>query len=499
MLRRRLGLLAAVAALGVSACGSRTAAEAGRGPAGSIASTPCPRPAPADARCSTLLVYENRAARSGRIIPIRIVVLPARQPDAAAGPIFFLAGGPGQAASDLIRHAGIPDRLRSRHDFVFVDQRGTGGSNALTCAFYGPVMDVRSYFRPFMPIDKVRECRDQLRARADLTLYTTALAVEDLEDVRAALGYGRINLAGGSYGTRLAMEYVRRYEAHVRSVVLEGVAAPSTHVPGDFGVVAQQALDALLDECAATRGCASAFPAIREHARAVFARVREQPVRATVMHPGSGQSTEVLLTREHVAEEIRYMTYTSYEALRVPLVLEAAYRGDFSPIAQSLLRRRGDGSFDGLYLSITCTEDVPFVAADAEAREAGTYLAGYRLREQKAACAEWPRGPAPDWLGRPVAANVPVLILSGALDPATPPANGLAVARALPNSVHVTIPFGGHSPAGLAGLDCVQNLKASLIERASVGGLDTSCIGGIRRPAFSTDIPVRPDPEMHPR
>lgn len=481
------GLLVLLLPLCAAACGDFTAAGSGRERAGTLTASPCPRSAPAGARCSTLFVYENRSAQGGRVIPLRIVVLPARASEGAADPVVFLAGGPGQAATDLIRHAGIPESVRSHRDFVFVDQRGTGGSNALTCAFYGPPMDVESYFRPFMPVDKVRECRERLRGRADLTQYTTSDAVGDLEEVRAALGYERFNLAAGSYGTRLGMEYVRRYEPRVRSVILEGVATPSTHMPENFGVFAQQALDGLLDECAAARDCAAAFPSVRARARAVFARLSKGPVRATVRHPGSSQPVTVVVTKEHVAETIRYMTYTSYEAARVPLVLEAAFRNDFSPIAESLLRRRGDGTFDGLYLSITCTEDVPFVSPQAEEREASTYLAGYRLREQKAACAEWPRGPAPEWLGRPVAANVPVLIISGALDPATPPANGLAVSSTLPNSLHLTIPFGAHSPAGLSGLECLQAVKTKFLEQGSVEGLDTGCVSRITRPPFATE------------
>jgi pimeloyl-ACP methyl ester carboxylesterase len=475
--------LVVVAALCAASCEWRTAA--GTASHGTLASQSCPSRVPQDGRCFELSVHENRSARSGRLIPLRIVVLPARDRDRTADPIFSLAGGPGQAATDIIQYSGIPDALRSRHDFVFVDQRGTGGSNSLTCEFYGPSWNPQSYFEPFLPIAKVRECRDRLSPRADLTQYTTANSADDMDDVRRALGYTRINVVGGSYGTRLAMEYVRRYEPQVRSVILEGVAGTSTHVPENFGVLAQQALDALLDECGASGECASAFPSIRDKARAVFARLSEGPVRAKVRHP-SGQASEVVLTRENVAEAIRYMTYSSFEATRVPLVLQKAYEGDYSRIAQYLLRRRQNGTFDGVYLSITCAEDVPFVSDGAEERDAATYLGRYRLREQRAACAEWPRGPAPDWIGRPVKAQVPVLLISGALDPATPPANGIAVAKMLPNSLHVTIPSGGHSAAGLIGLECLEDIKTTFLERGSVEALDTGCIAGIRRPPFAT-------------
>lgn len=469
-----------VLALGAG-CGRGTAA---RGPHGTVVQDSCPAALPPEARCSQLSVYENRSTQTGRLIPLRIAVLPARGARPEPDPVFFLAGGPGQAATWLIGDPAILNgAFRQRRDVVLVDQRGTGGSNPLICDFYGPPSDAGNYFDSFLPLSKVRKCRDRLSGAADLTQYTTASAVADLDDVRGALGYERINLVGGSYGTRLAMEYVRRHEPRVRSVVLEGAAATEMHVPEDFGILAQRALDALLDECAASEPCASSFPSIRAEARAVFDRLREGPVRAKVMS-GGGRPVEVVVTKDHVAESIRYMMYSSHGAARVPFVLHAAYRGDYSAIAQYLFEWRSPGTFDGLYLSITCAEDVPFVSPDAESREASTYMSGYRVREQRAACAEWPRGPAPDWIGRPVAASVPVLIISGALDPVTPPEGGASVAKTLSRSVHVTVPFGGHSPAGLSGLDCLEALKADFLERASVEGLDTVCIGRIKRPGF---------------
>ena len=378
-------------------------------------------------------------------------------------------------------------RLRAARDLVFVDQRGTGGSNALICNFYGPPDEPQSYFDQFLPPAKVRACRERLNGSADLTQYTTANSVADLEDVRMALGYERINLIGGSYGTRLAMEYVRRYELRVRSVVLDGAVAPSSHVPEDFGQRAQRALNLLMDECEASEQCRNAFPGIRQQAAAVFERLENTPARATLAHPSSGRAAEVVLTRENVAEAIRYMTYSAEQAAKVPLYLEKAYKGDFTPIAAFLLEWRGDGTFDGVYLSITCAEDVPYVGADAEQRDANTYLGTYRIREQRAACAEWPRGEAPAWLAEPVTANVPVLLISGQLDPVTAPAEAAGIARTLPRACHITIPFGAHSHGGLAGIDCVTHLRDQFITRGDADGLDTSCVSRITRPGFVTE------------
>ena len=441
------------------------------------------------AQCYLLAVPENRAA-PGRTIGLHIVVLPATGTPRLKDPVVYLAGGPGQAASSLASDfLPLVRALRANRDLVFADQRGTGRSHPLLCRFYGPPERPVSYFTEFLPIDKVRECRDRLARDADLGQYTTAASVEDLEAIRVALDYPQLNVIGGSYGTRLALEYVRRYEKHVRSIVLESPVTPAMHAPESFGRLAAAALDALIEECAGSAACGRAFPALRSEAAAVFERLRQGPVTATAAHPSSGRSAPVTLTRNHVGEAIRYLMYSSRGASTVPFVLHRAHAGDFDPIANFLIRWRARGTFDGLYLSITCAEDVPFVAPDAADRDEPTYLGGYRVREQRAACAEWPRAePAPQPLP-PVTSAVSTLLVSGTLDPVTPPENGDEIARTLSNSVHVRVPFGGHSPTGLSGLECVDDLVRAAIERGRVAGLDTSCVARVSRPGFQLAEP----------
>jgi pimeloyl-ACP methyl ester carboxylesterase len=166
-------------------------------------------------------------------------------------------------------------------------------------------------------------------------------------------------------------------------------------------------------------------------------------------------------------------------------VLHEAARGDYGPIAAFLLRWRARGTFEALYLSITCAEDVPFVAADAAERDDPTYLGGYRVREQRAACAVWPRGRVPESHGQPVRSRVPVLIFSGELDPVTPPGHGDEIAATLANSLHVRVPFAGHSTYGLDGQECLRGLSHRFIENGNVAGLDTSCVTrAVRRRGF---------------
>ena len=444
---------------------------------------PCAGLRHAEARCSTVRVPENRATRGGRIIGVRVAVLPASGPERVADPVFVLAGGPGQAATDLVG-GYLSHPLRARRDIVFMDQRGTGGSNPLACDMYRAEDEGRGVFADFLPIERVRECRARLERSADLTQYTTAASVADMDDVRRALGYTRINLIGGSYGTRLALEYMRQHGAHVRSAVLDGAIAPSAAMPAGFGRAAQRALDGVLDECRATPACAAAFPDVHASARTVFASLDAAPARTRFTTP---PVVEVVMTRDHVAEAIRYLTYTTRDASRVPLVLDRAARGDFGPLADSLRgRRRGSRSVvDGLYLSITCAEDVPFIPGNAAAEDRDTYLRDYRIRQQQAACLEWPRGAVPAWHRQPVTSAVPTLLVTGDLDPATPPAHAKEVARTLANSRTVIVPSAAHGLWGIDGMSCVDALRHGVIERGSVRDLDASCVAGVRRAGFA--------------
>ena len=460
------------------------AALAGAGCAGPRAAVDAVRDAACDvgvagARCENVLVPEDRSKANGRTIALQVVVVPALGPGRVDDPVVYLAGGPGQAASQFVRGIAAT-ALRQRRDLVFADQRGTGGSGDLRCNFYtssGPLLD------DFIPLARLPECRARLERSADLAQYTTAASVADLEAVRAALGYETMNVVGGSYGTRLALEYLRQHESRVRTMTLEGAVPPGASVPERFGTIAQAALDGVLDECLAESACAVRFPDVKREAAAVFDRLRNETVTAHVSRRGSAPRV-VSLSRDHVAEALRYMLYSSREASGVPSVLHAAYNGDFTRIAQFLHDWRRSGTFDAVYLSITCAEDVPFVASDAAERDDPTFLGGYRVRQQRAACAEWPRGAVPTWHRRPVTSGVPTLLMTGVLDPVTPPSVADEVARTLRNSVHLRVPSGGHSYHGLRGLDCLDRIKETFIDRGSVAGLDVSCVGSIRRPGF---------------
>jgi pimeloyl-ACP methyl ester carboxylesterase len=457
---------------------------------GRLALAPCGSAMPG-AQCGTLEVFENRATRAGRKIGLKVVVLPASGPDRAPDPIFFFAGGPGDSATSAAPWIGR--ELGGLHrDIVLVDQRGTGGSHSLDCELFA-VDDLQSYLGDFLPPEAVKRCRAALEKDADITQYTSSIAMDDIDDVRAALGYEKVNLWGVSYGTRAALVYLRQHGDRVRTVTLQGVMPPTEPMPLHLARDAQRALDGVLADCAADTGCAAAFPNAKAEAAAVFASLDKGPARTQVLDPRNGEARTVLISRDLVAEAIRYLTYEVGPASLVPALLHQAHQGDFAPIAEfALLARQRivTGSGMGLYLSITCAEDLPRIEesqAMAEAR--GTFLREYRYLQQRRACTLWPQAKVPAGSAEPVRSEAPVLLLSGQWDPATPSYHAAEAARTLPASLHVVVPHGAHAFDGLQGIECVQRLFTDFIVRGSAKGLDTSCVAGVKRPPMPTALP----------
>ena len=439
--------------------------------------------------CGTYEVFENRILKSGRRITLKIVVFPATGQDKVADPLFYIPGGPGSSATEDAPYVAQEyAKIRERRDLVFVDQRGTGGSNPLNCDFFNP-SDLQSYLGHWNPLEDVRKCRKQLETKADLRLYVTSIAMDDLDDVRTALGYKQINIIGGSYGTRAAQEYLKRHGNHVRAVILHGVSPTSQLMPRDFPQHTQRALDGVLDECAADEACRAAFPNLRDEVKIVLERLLRGPVEVEVKSaPNSEKTTRVKLSRDLAGEAVRYMLYQSGAASRIPLFLHLAAQGNYTPLAESAIFYRqqivATGS-NGMYLSVTCAEDLPWIkAGEGERNGENTFLGDYRLRQQREACALWTRGEIPKDYAAPTRSDVPVLILTGEWDPVTPPFYGDRVAKYLPNNLHIIVPSGGHGFGGLERLNCLSKLADDFINKGSVKGLDTSCVKEIRRKSF---------------
>ena len=472
-------------AAGLAGCGN------GVTPLRTIALADCRLPKlPIAAQCGTLAVPENRDKPDGRKVSLAIAVLPANTLHPRADPLFILAGGPGQAASFLGPFAAALTGVRKDRDIVLVDQRGAGRSSPLVCAAFKPDHSLEATL-DFDPAPKAAACARELAAQGiDAAQYTTAAWVADLDAVRAALGYGKINLWGGSYGTRVAQEYLRRHPDRVRSVVLDGVATPAMRTTLDVWPSRDVALTAVLDSCRQSPACAVAHPGLAATLDAIGDRLGPNGRDVAMTDPRTGEPRTLHLTFDHVIGALQPFTYAPEVAALLPEVIGRAAVGDFGPLyagAMLVTADLDDQMNTALHYSVTCAEDIPRVSP----AEAATALANLRARKVAekalAVCAGWPKGASPADATTPVRSETPVLILSGGLDPVTPPANGAEVAKTLPASRHIVARGYGHIVSPHA---CGPRLIAAFIDDPTFATLPASCVDHFEK---SPRPPLWPD------
>jgi pimeloyl-ACP methyl ester carboxylesterase len=469
---------------------ARVSAAGGAGEVkGTLVLTPCQigRPDTAEpmaAKCATLSVYEDREARQGKEINLRIAVIPAISRSPAGDPLFFITGGPGEAATeDYPLLADAFKRINEKREIVLVDQRGTGASNPLLC----PNVTLPEENAPVTAVSEaVASCMKKLNG--DTRFYSTVQAVGDLDDVRAALGYAKINLYGVSYGTRVAQSYLARYPDRVRSIILDGVVPQDSVLGLSISSDAQAALDKIWLRCAADAACRTAYPDVRTEFAALLERVSKEPAQLTILHPRTGEPTQVKFGQAQLALAVRLFSYQTETVALLPMLIHrAAKTGDLGPLAaQSLIvANQVEGGINlVMHNSVICAEDAPFytgpaAAAAAEAEKQG-YL-GETYKQLQRICADWPVSALPADFKKAVVSDVPALLLSGELDPVTPPANGERVAAGLHNSLHVVAPGMGH---GALPRGCTWRVASAFIEKGSVDGLDTGCIKQIEPAPF---------------
>jgi pimeloyl-ACP methyl ester carboxylesterase len=441
--------------------------------------------------CGTIPVWENRVTRQGRKLDLKIVVLAATSAHPAPDPVFYITGGPGYSsaasAGDLGQFLGA---LRADRDLVFVDQRGMGGSNPLRCPNPGSAEDPQGYLRDLFPLEALRACRPQLEARADLTQYTTAIAMDDLDEVRERLGYGRINLIGTSYGTRAAQTYIRQHPRSVRSAVLAGVMIIDARMPLYLAREAQESIDKLFDDCGGAQACREAFPDPRGDLARALARFERGPVRQKIRDAKSGGELDLALPRGAFTTALRSLQYSPGASSRIPLYLHQAAAGDFEAITRVAIDYFADPDwYLGAYQSIVCAEDVARIdPAEIPGQIAETYMGDDRLRQQIESCKIWPRADLPEGFFAPLRSDAPILLITGWLDPATPPEWAAEVQKTLPNSLNVVIRDGAHGPGGLEHIECWGKLMTDFIQNGTPFGLDTSCVAGMKRTPFALKV-----------
>ena len=480
---RRLALLATallfsrcVAALELETC--RIAANEGR--------------AEVKAHCGTLAVPLDPSAPEGEHIELFVAVVRALVEEPAPDPFVVIAGGPGDASTRFFAQSRAAfARILRRRDVLLVDQRGSGKSVPLHCANLAELglgddagSDVDQLVRLAL------DCAKALHH--DPRFFTTSVAVQDLDRVREALGYQRLNLYGISYGTRVVQHYLRRFPEHVRSAVLDGVLPPPLALGPAVALDSQAALEALFNRCREDAACHASYPELAAHFNAVYDRLRSEPIEVTFDDPRNGESITAAIDHMAMAGVIRQLLYSPQTASLLPPLVEAAYQGDYRKLAaqaQVVVEAVQELAI-GLNYAVLCTEDEPFWGDVDLTAQAGTYLGSMFVEVAQGVCAGWPSGVLDDDLRQAVASDVPVLLLSGELDPITPPRYATLAAERLGNTRALVGAGQGH---GMLALACVQRLMADFAESADVKALDSSCLERVRPfPLFAS--PMGPGP-----
>jgi pimeloyl-ACP methyl ester carboxylesterase len=428
------------------------------------------------ARCGTLLRPQNPADPESPEIERSVAVVPALDLNPEADPFVPLAGGPGGSAIEFYSaYSAAFEPVRRHRDILLVDQRGTGSSSRMDCDVDEDIIEGK--YSEEQVLQVTRDCLAALPH--DPRYFTTSVAVTDLEAVREALGYGPLNLYGVSYGSRVAQHFAKRYPASTRSIVLDGVVPPQVVLGPEIAIEAQQALDDIFARCAADDACNERFPDLPQAFRQLRERLEQRPLAVEIPDPVTGSPVAVDFGAAELAGAVRLLAYHANSIAIVPLLVHAAASGNLLPLAaqvRMISEQMSDALALGMHNAVMCSEDAPFyddMSIDYEALQA-SYIGVLQLDAIAAMCSVWPAGPVDDDFRAPLATDTPVLLLSGEVDPITPPGYAELAMVDLEQAQHLTAKRQGH---GQAAVGCTPRLIGQFVD--SPGRLpdaDTACL-----------------------
>lgn len=461
---------AAMASLGVALAAAAQDKAAQTSPAAAAGTTgePCHVAGVSDiVRCSRLPVPLDRSKPDGDSIEIFYVTVPSNAAQPAADPLFILAGGPGQAASEMGALIGVAfSEIRESRDIVLMDRRGTGRSHPLDCELF-----TEDEVRIDPSVLARRAGRCQAESGIDTRRFTAEDVMHDIDAVRDAVGAETISLWGGSYGTRAGLLYMRAYPDRVRAAILDGVIGPEIRL---FEAAPKASHAAFM-------AWAAQMPGMADSLRDLLAR-HAAPARYDSRDPMTGERRDIPVGRDMLALTVRGTLYSPTTARTLPVGLAALEAGDPAPLmaAGSALGDVSASMYLGATLATLCPEEIARLSPE-EARRAGedTVFGDSFYRMFSAACRGWRIDPASAEYGARVASDIPTLLLSGARDPVTPPSHAESAAEGLSRARHIVVEGGGHivSPLG-----CMPGLIADFLDTADPDTLKTDCVA---------DIPVR--------
>ncbi len=429
------------------------------------------------AECGTLSVAENRESPS-RMIDLNIAIIRSKSIKKKPDAVIMLAGGPGQSAVEsypATAHAfrGI---LKDR-DVVLVDQRGTGHSNPLKCEFdeslQEKLLEDESLYLPAL-----MECVDKLDA--DTRFYTTPESIKDLEEVRKTLEIPQWNLLGVSYGTRKALTYVKMFPEAIRSVILDGVVPQQEPLAQSHEKNLINALRKQFEQCEKQEACHEAFGDVEQQMWQLFEKVEADKPIIKLQNYMTGDYEEVTLTKQSLGIAIRMFSYSSKTMALLPLMISKANHGQYETLAAqastiAILLQEGMSNVE---LSIVCGEDVPFYTINS-ASDNNIFGKDFLAKTQKS-CDVWPHVNSDASFKEAVVSDLPILLLSGELDPVTPPEFAELTMETLSNAQHLVAKGQGHNvfPQG-----CMPKIITQFIEDPE-DELKTECLNDFNYEPF---------------
>jgi len=443
--------------------------------------TPCRigiAPSTVAAECATIALPE--------VMSLSVARLAARAKQPAQDPITLIAGGPGQGAQDSWPQlAAAFYAAQANREVYLIDQRGTGNSGAMVC----PTAPAGTDFN--MDLEEVKNAAQTCYERQDLPTqwFTTSVAVRDLDAVREALGIKQWNLYGVSYGSRVALHYLKRFPEHTRSVILDAVVPPEKPIGPELPIHAQQSLEALFDRCAADAGCNTAFSNLSDNTEALFKSLKTEPRRVRFENLSKGTLDTMTFTDQHLAMSVRLLSYSAYGTAILPSMLnDAAVNNNLAPFARQIALQEsqiGGSMATGMHAAVICTEDAPFIdpSLDRSALQ-DTFLGDYVVDAMIASCSAWPAGVIDDDFRQAVSGDTPVLALSGEVDPITPPIYGDSAIRELDNAFHIINAHQSHTQAPLG---CMPSILSQFIETIDPKNLNLECLERLAPPALFID------------
>ena len=428
--------------------------------------------------CGTIQVFEDHEGQSGKKIPLNVYLFPTIGTPPSNSVFVDFTGGPGVSNDiliDIYEKGAFAYPFREIRDILIVDKRGTGASR-ISCNALDTISLNLDYYL-YNP-DLLADCLQEVQGKVDLSKYNTASQIEDLEAIRTWLKINKFDFHGQSYGTRVGLEYIRKYPNSISSAILTG------SVPPDFGILGYKAfeiervLKKLILRCESDSICQGNFPNFRDELYGLRNDLKANPVSYIFEHKSSKKYT--LSISDTVFLEFVTSIFSSGTKLeQLPYLVREAATGNFHPLIEANISSLP--KFMPLHLSQFCPEEANRFSSLKFSSMDSLFSKGVAAKKTFQACQSWAKLPTPGWVLEPIGGNTPLLLFSGEDDVLTPPRMNRHIQNYFPNSQHIIFKDQGHS---FTDWSCWDKLVYQFLRSNAQEALDTSCVAKIVRPNF---------------